>query len=143
MSDTPAKRKKPQRRAARKESARPELTSPDYISYHSGSTKPVQEVEERAEPAAFALEKMAFTAFIAAPRDEFYIKFRTANLRPNHQITIRNNVDGWAAQGIYGGYYQGEWVFGLEKDRYPNGVTMKFCAGRSDLDDGKRSAAGR
>lgn len=68
---------------------------------------------------------MAFTAFIAAPTDKFYIKFRTATLRPNHQTTIRNNVDGWD-QDIYGGYYQGEWVFGLEKDRYPNGLAMKF-----------------
>ena len=81
-----------------------------------------------AEPA-FAEEAIRSRAFPAAPVDKFYVKFRTQSYRPNHLVTIRNSADGWG-QDIYGAYYQGEWVFFLEKSRYRNGLEMKFVLDR-------------
>ncbi len=92
----------------------------DFVPYHSGSAGPLAEPEP-----AFVNEAMGFTAFLAAPVEKFDVKFRTQRYRPNHEVTIRNNVDGWW-QDIYGAYYNGEWVFSLEKSKYRQGLEMKF-----------------
>lgn len=102
----------------------------DFVPYHSGSAGPVREREP-----AFAEEAVRFTAFPAAPVDKFHIKFRTRNYRPNHLVTIRNNVDGWG-DDIFGAYFEGEWVFPLEKSKYRHGLEMKFVLDRQIWMDG-------
>lgn len=92
----------------------------DYIPYHSGSAGAARE-----GIPAFGEEAARFTAFVAAPAPEFFVKFRTKRFAPNHQITIRNETDGWE-QDIYGTYFGDEWVFSLEKQRYRQGLEMKF-----------------
>jgi choline dehydrogenase-like flavoprotein len=96
----------------------------DFVPYHSGSAGPLRE----ATPA-FANEATRFTAFLAAPVDKFYVKFRTQSYRPNHLVTIRNAVDGWW-QDIFGAYFNGEWIFFLEKAKYAHGLKMKFVLDR-------------
>lgn len=137
MSKSPGRRRKLVRPAsgAGNAGASNLEASPDYVSYHSGTTTPAGPAEAPAQPTAFAPAAFAFTAFVAAPTDKFYIKFRTGSLRPNHLITIRNNVDGWD-KDVHGAYYHGEWVFGLEKERYPNGLTMKFVLNQSSWMNG-------
>jgi choline dehydrogenase-like flavoprotein len=96
----------------------------DFIPYHSGSTGSLNQSE-----TAFSNQVIAARSFIAAPVDKFYVKFRTQTYRPNHLVTIRNNVDGWE-QDIYGAYYNGDWVFFLEKAKYRQGLKMKFVLNR-------------
>ncbi|MBC7946033.1 MAG: GMC family oxidoreductase [Burkholderiales bacterium] len=97
----------------------------DFVPYHSGSAGPLTE----AEPA-FVDHALRPRAFLAAPVDKFYVKFRTERFRPNHLVTFRNSVDGWS-QDIHGAYYNGEWVFFLEKARYRHGFAMKFVLDKS------------
>ncbi|WP_158516623.1 GMC oxidoreductase [Scytonema hofmannii] len=96
----------------------------DFVPYHSGSVGSLQESE-----TAFANQMIGARSFIAAPVKKFYVKFRTQSYRPNHLVTIRNNVDGWW-QDIYGAYYNSEWVFFLEESKYRNGLKIKFVLDR-------------
>ena len=95
----------------------------DFVPYHSGSAGPLR------EPEPILIGPARARAFLAAPVDKFHVKFRTQNYRPNHLVTMRNSVDGWW-QDIYGGYYNGEWVFFLEKSKYAHGLKMKFVLDR-------------
>ena len=47
----------------------------------------------------------------------FKIRFQTTVYRPDRQVTIRNNVDGWE-HDIPGIYQDDEWQFELEESRY-------------------------
>lgn len=102
----------------------------DFVPYHSGSAGPLREPEP-----VFLDGIMRARAFLAAPVDKFYVKLRTQSYRPNHLVTIRNAVDGWW-QDIYGAYYNGEWVFFLEKSKYAHGMEMKFVLDRHVWMDG-------
>ena len=102
----------------------------DYVPYHSGSAGPTRE-----RVPAFAEEAPRFSAFPAASVAKFYVKFRTERYRPNHLVTLRTDVDGWW-QDIFGAYYNGEWVFFLEKSKYRHGLTMKFMLDRQLWMDG-------
>jgi hypothetical protein len=86
----------------------------DFASYHSGSTSPSRQGRAPLFDEAFANEALLFTESLAAPVDKFFLKFRTGRYRPNHLVTMRNNLDGWE-QDIYGAYFEGEWVFFLER----------------------------
>jgi choline dehydrogenase-like flavoprotein len=97
----------------------------DFASYHSGSTSPSRQEAPAFANTPFLNEALLFTESLAAPLDKFFVKFRTDRYRPNHLVTMRNSVDGWE-QDIYGAYFQGEWVFFLEKSSYRNGLEMKF-----------------
>ena len=55
----------------------------------------------------------------------FQIRFQTINYRPDLQITLRNNVDGWD-QDISGIYENDEWRFTLPEANYAGGITFKF-----------------
>lgn len=55
----------------------------------------------------------------------FTIRFQTTEVRPDLQVTIRNEVDGWD-HDIAGHYAADEWRFELDEDRYPVGAKFKF-----------------
>lgn len=55
----------------------------------------------------------------------FQIRFQTVNYRPDLQVTLRNNVDGWN-QDIPGIYENDEWRFTLPEANYAGGMTFKF-----------------
>lgn len=91
--------------------------------YHSGAFK--MEPEADGEPHLL----------LAALVPQFYVKFQTQNLRPSHLITLRTEIDGWD-KDVFGAYYQGEWVFFLERQKYLRSFKMKFVLDRSVWMDG-------
>lgn len=60
----------------------------------------------------------------------FTIRFQTTVYRPDLQVTLRNNVDGWE-NDIAGIYQDDEWRFELDEDRYSNGMEFKFVLERT------------
>jgi hypothetical protein len=63
--------------------------------------------------------------------DTFKIIFLTEQFRPNHRVTIRNNVDGWDRDmfGTYGYDFANNvrgWIFVLNRSSYENGLSFKF-----------------
>ena len=60
----------------------------------------------------------------------FTIRFKTTVYRPDLQVTLRNNVDGWD-HDIAGVYKNDEWRFELPAARYPNGLEFKFVLERN------------
>jgi hypothetical protein len=96
------------------------MTLSDF-SYHSGSTGGIE-----AEAVAPEAELILGSSFL--PRTQtaaFTISYATERYRPAHLVTIRTNVDGWA-RDLYGEYRDGSWRFVLERERYPDGLQMKF-----------------
>jgi len=57
--------------------------------------------------------------------ERFKILFYTEQFRPNHRVTLRNNIDGWY-RDIIGTYAFGAWIFELEKSNYPGELDFKF-----------------
>lgn len=57
--------------------------------------------------------------------DRFQIIFYTKPFRPNHRVTLRNNIDGWQ-RDVFGAYAYGAWIFELEKSNYPGKLEFKF-----------------
>lgn len=55
----------------------------------------------------------------------FTIRFKTIVYRPDLQVTIRNNVDGWD-EDVPGIYENDEWRFELSEDQYAAGMNFKF-----------------
>lgn len=55
----------------------------------------------------------------------FFIRFETVAYRPDLQITLRNNIDGWG-EDIPGEYEENAWNFRLETERYAHGFEFKF-----------------
>ena len=55
----------------------------------------------------------------------FTIRFNTVAYRPDLQVTLRNNVDGWG-EDIPGEYEDDAWNFQLPTDRYAGGFEFKF-----------------
>lgn len=55
----------------------------------------------------------------------FTIRFRTVAYRPDLQVTLRNNVDGWD-EDIPGEYEDDAWRFRLPVARYAGGMAFKF-----------------
>ena len=60
----------------------------------------------------------------------FTIRFKTVLYRPDLQITLRTNVDGWG-HDLPGLYQADEWRFELPEANYPNGVEFKFVLERT------------
>jgi choline dehydrogenase-like flavoprotein len=60
----------------------------------------------------------------------FTVRFRTTEYRPDLQITLRNNVDGWE-RDLPGIYLNDEWQFELPETQYPNGMEFKFVLERT------------
>jgi len=60
----------------------------------------------------------------------FRIRFQSVNFRPDLQITLRNNIDGWD-QDIPGIYENDEWLFDLSEVRYGAGIAFKFILERT------------
>jgi hypothetical protein len=60
----------------------------------------------------------------------FKIRFQTIAYRPDLQVTIRNNVDGWE-RDIPGIYQDDEWQFEVDESHYPNGMKFKFVLERT------------
>lgn len=60
----------------------------------------------------------------------FTIRFKTARIRPDLQVTLRNSVDGWD-HDVAGIYDNDEWRFELPEARYPNGLQFKFVLERT------------
>src|SRR3712207_3064429 len=60
----------------------------------------------------------------------FRIRFQTTVYRPDLQVTMRNNEDGWE-HDIPGIYQDDEWQFELEESRYPDGMQFKFVLERT------------
>jgi len=75
----------------------------------------------------------------------FTIRLQTTIYRPDLQVTIRNNVDGWD-QDIAGIYQGDEWRFELSEDDYPDGMEFKFVLERTywmvDNDEALKPIAG-
>lgn len=69
----------------------------------------------------------------------FTIRFQTIVYRPDLQVTLRNNVDGWE-KDIPGIYQDDEWRFELDEDHYPNGMEFKFVLERSYWMNGNNEA---
>lgn len=55
----------------------------------------------------------------------FTIRFQTTAVRPDLQVTLRNDVDGWL-EDIPGEYENDAWTFRLPVDRYAGGMNFKF-----------------
>ncbi|HAC62899.1 MAG TPA: GMC family oxidoreductase [Cyanothece sp. UBA12306] len=77
------------------------------------------------DEAAYAVRQLSPDDLAAKRGDRFTITLFTNRYRPNHQITIRNNVDGWT-RDIFGVYTFGGWNFTLERSNYPAGLEFKF-----------------
>ena len=60
----------------------------------------------------------------------FAIRLKTTTLRPDLQITLRNNVDGWD-HDLPGFYAGDEWRWELPEDDYPQGLVFKFMLERT------------
>jgi choline dehydrogenase-like flavoprotein len=95
-----------------------------FWAYHSGVPKPAREYIARAQDLRFLA--------LSVPEDiaeTFRVSFQTDQYAPNHLVTLRNNVDGWA-RDVYGIYRDGEWRFTLEKANYAQGLDLKFVLDR-------------
>jgi choline dehydrogenase-like flavoprotein len=55
----------------------------------------------------------------------FTISYRTTLVRPDLQVTLRNNVDGWDVD-VPGEYENDAWTFRLPIERYRGGIVFKF-----------------
>lgn len=55
----------------------------------------------------------------------FTLRFKTVAYRPDLQITLRNNIDGWDLD-LPGEYENDAWNFWLPTDRYAGGFEFKF-----------------
>ena len=55
----------------------------------------------------------------------FTIRFNTLDIRPDLQITLRNDVKGWN-NDIPGIYIDDGWQFELNEGDFPNGLNFKF-----------------
>lgn len=91
-----------------------------YIPYHSGSFS-----DEQLESPERLFSPEAVVALALPAVDVFRVCFRTELFRPNHRVTIRNATDGWE-RDVFGVYRDGQWVFELERARYPEQVELKF-----------------
>lgn len=60
----------------------------------------------------------------------FTIHFKSLNYRPDLQITLRNNIDGWDLD-IPGIYDNDEWRFELPEVKYQQGFNFKFVLERT------------
>jgi hypothetical protein len=60
----------------------------------------------------------------------FTIRFKSLNYRPDLQVTLRNNVDGWNLD-IPGIYDSDEWRFELPEVKYQQGFNFKFVLERT------------
>lgn len=60
----------------------------------------------------------------------FTIRFKTLLYRPDLQVTLRNNVDGWD-NDVAGIYANDEWRFDLPEARYAGGMQFKFVLERT------------
>jgi choline dehydrogenase-like flavoprotein len=60
----------------------------------------------------------------------FTIRFKSLNYRPDLQVTLRNNVDGWNLD-IPGIYDSDEWRFELAEVKYQQGFNFKFVLERT------------
>lgn len=96
-----------------------------FWSYHSGAPSSLRDYVRRARNLRFLP--------LSVPEDmgnTFQIKLNTSRYAPNHLVTIRNSVDGWA-RDVFGTYRDGAWIFTLEKEIYPNGMSLKFVLDRA------------
>ncbi len=57
---------------------------------------------------------------------QFVIVFETNHFAPGHQVTVRNDWDGWTSD-LLGEFWEGKWVFRLDPDRYPQPFKFKFA----------------
>lgn len=60
----------------------------------------------------------------------FTIHFKSVNYRPDLEVTLRNNVDGWELD-IPGIYDNDEWRFELPEVKYQQGFNFKFVLERT------------
>ncbi|HEV2292271.1 MAG TPA: GMC family oxidoreductase [Tepidisphaeraceae bacterium] len=85
---------------------------------------------ERLEGGVARFEPFAAPSLPASPglgqdADAFWVHLRTDQWAPNHQVTIRNEQDGWD-RDVYGKYRFGAWHFRFEKAVYPQGLRLRF-----------------
>jgi hypothetical protein len=59
----------------------------------------------------------------------FTIRFQTTVFRPDLQVTLRNDIDGWG-HDVPGIYQKDEWRFDLPEARYSKGMEFKFVLER-------------
>ena len=100
------------------------MNSEAYWSYHSGMPAVQRDYLRHARTLRFLP--------LSVPEDTgntFQIKLRTTQYAPNHIVTLRNSVDGWA-RDVFGMYRDREWIFTLEKGIYPAGMRLKFLLDR-------------
>lgn len=91
------------------------------LNYHSGTG--LEFIGER--PTEEARDRIATTALLATPAALRRIRFRTDQFAPNHAVTIRSAVDGWASD-TFGTYRNGAWEFFFEIPSLPSTLTFKF-----------------
>ncbi|REK17743.1 MAG: GMC family oxidoreductase [Planctomycetota bacterium] len=91
----------------------------DELNYHSGSGREFVGPRPPERPARFAAE------MLAAPLALRKIRFVTNRFAPNHVVTIRSDVDGWASD-TFGTYRDGAWEFFFEIASLPDTMTFKF-----------------
>jgi hypothetical protein len=68
--------------------------------------------------------------------NQFFVTLRTEQFRPNHLVTLRNGWDGWD-HDVFGAYFtdedgqNGQWIFSLDPDRYPDKLELRFMLDRA------------
>lgn len=70
----------------------------------------------------------------------YQFKFLTAAYPPNHLVTLRNSVDGWA-RDLFGTYRDGMWIFELDRYQYPSTFDFKFVLDRAHFMTGPNRVA--
>ncbi len=65
----------------------------------------------------------------------YEVRLQTDLWRPNHLITLRNEVDGWG-RDLYGTFHDSTWSFQLDPAFYPDPFQAKFVLERSWFMDG-------
>lgn len=70
----------------------------------------------------------------------YQFKFATAAYPPNHLVTLRNSVDGWA-RDLFGTYRDGMWLFQLDRYQYPATFEFKFVLDRAHFMTGPNRVA--
>lgn len=90
------------------------------LNYHSGSG-----LEFIGERPSDGRRRLATTAFLASPAPLRRIRLVSNQFAPNHAVTIRSAVDGWASD-TFGIYRDGAWEFFFEIPSLPATLTFKF-----------------
>lgn len=93
----------------------------DAFDYHSGRSRD----EEAPQAPVFAEGLRAFSFLPRVEAASFEVRYHTRAHRPNHRVTVRNALDGWA-RDLFGVYRDGAWRFSFDRARYAAGLELKF-----------------